>query len=515
MKQKTEEQKQKALDATNERQHVKGNGWLMKRGKWYTACWKYNGKLHKKSTKETTEEKARAKLAEFTAPFRAKRADTDLDAVAAVLGKVEEVKRRELSRLPALKVEDAFAVFSALDAANYLSKQTLHPREVHLAVLARWAEKRLGHPAELREIGTTLAREFMSHLQAKGNTLQSSAVVLVHYKMTWRAIAEAEAERAADKASDAVAEFAGFPLARLESNPWEVVGRDFTAKAVRAKGAVSVGREPFSREEIEKIFAAATGEMKTLCQIGLYTGLRLGDCCLLRWQDVALDEGETGRLKVKPRKTSRSSGKIVEKALGRELHDILEKVPTARGRYNYILPNMAEMYNTNPASVAATFGDFLRKIGIETGVAVEDGKKSRCVKGFHSFRYTYVSMRANSGERLDVICDAVGHASTDMTCHYWRKDDAALEREAAAVGALFCETTQKAAQKPQKAVAAFLGALGRADVADAQKPVFDAVCAMLGNLEPETLRAVASEALRLAMRSQKKASAVGGVAVAS
>ena len=48
----------------------KGEGTLIKRGKYWTARWVSNGEVHVRSTKCTQKRDAEKKLAEFTKPFR-------------------------------------------------------------------------------------------------------------------------------------------------------------------------------------------------------------------------------------------------------------------------------------------------------------------------------------------------------------------------------------------------------------------------------------------------------------
>ena len=43
--------------------------------------------------------------------------------------------------------------------------------------------------------------------------------------------------------------------------------------------------------ELKEILEGATGDLQTLLFIGTFTGLRLGDCCTLKWGEVDLDRG--------------------------------------------------------------------------------------------------------------------------------------------------------------------------------------------------------------------------------
>ena len=55
----------------------------------------------------------------------------------------------------------------------------------------------------------------------------------------------------------------------------------------------SVTRRELTIDEVERLYAAASKqgkEWRLLVTIGIYTGLRLGDCCRLEWEDVNLEQ---------------------------------------------------------------------------------------------------------------------------------------------------------------------------------------------------------------------------------
>ena len=62
--------------------------------------------------------------------------------------------------------------------------------------------------------------------------------------------------------------------------------------ALRALRFEKTERGVFSPGEIQHLFSAAEGEWKTMCYLGYFTGARLRDCALLRWQDVSLHESK-------------------------------------------------------------------------------------------------------------------------------------------------------------------------------------------------------------------------------
>ena len=60
-------------------------------------------------------------------------------------------------------------------------------------------------------------------------------------------------------------------------------------------------KSPLSMEQIARLIDTADGELKVLVALGIGTGLRLGDCCTLRWSEVDLMRGTIERI---PHKTA-------------------------------------------------------------------------------------------------------------------------------------------------------------------------------------------------------------------
>ena len=66
----------------------------------------------------------------------------------------------------------------------------------------------------------------------------------------------------------------------LFPNPWDNIQR---------KKQNPNHKRPFTPHEAKTIFNTAEHEILTLCIIGYWTGLRLGDCCRLDWSEVDMD----------------------------------------------------------------------------------------------------------------------------------------------------------------------------------------------------------------------------------
>ena len=210
----------------------------------------------------------------------------------------------------------------------------------------------------------------------------------------------------------------------------------------------------------------------TLFLIGIYTGLRLGDCCKLDWSSVNLEQGV---IQLIPSKTRRHAHghpvtipihPVLRKALEEALEGTrrqrrarcpspqCEAVPTgetpigpvgvcptgetpvgtARRPVNGpVLPEIAEGYRRSRWWISHEISAIFKAANIETSVKLE-GRRTRTPEAtFHSLRHTFVSLAANAGVPLHIVQSIVGHESTAMTRHYYHESAEALRQAVAAI----------------------------------------------------------------------------------
>jgi len=58
-------------------------------------------------------------------------------------------------------------------------------------------------------------------------------------------------------------------------------------------------------EELKKVCQTATGSLRYMIAVGLYTGMRMGDVVTLRWDAIHADEGFIEIMPMKTRRTNR------------------------------------------------------------------------------------------------------------------------------------------------------------------------------------------------------------------
>ena len=242
-------------------------------------------------------------------------------------------------------------------------------------------------------------------------------------------------------------------------------------------------RREFTIDELKRIMDAATrqgAEWRLLFALGMYTGLRLGDCCRLEWASVNL---ERQVIQVIPSKTKKyAHGKPVtipihpsllaelmgvreeargddgrgtgddavgsrvprDRAVGRNaplLGHPLRGQPAAGGypiapKSPYVLPEIAIQYRNCHWKIDHALKAILEDAGIAASVKIEGRRSATPDATFHSLRHTFVSFSANAGVPLPVVASIVGHTSTAMTRHYYHENEDALRRAVEAVPSL-------------------------------------------------------------------------------
>ncbi len=209
--------------------------------------------------------------------------------------------------------------------------------------------------------------------------------------------------------------------------------------AVRLRADDSVSRRELSLEELERLHAAAAEagpEWRLLFATGLYTGLRLGDCCRLAWANVDLARQT---IQVIPEKTRRHAhGRPVTIPIHpRLLAELKALAADAKRRgQDYVNPAVAELYLNRNWELDDRLRRIFRRANIAMNVRMAGRSRRSVVASFHSLRHTFVSLSANAGVPLAAVQAIVGHTSTAMTRHYYHENEDALRRAVEAIPAI-------------------------------------------------------------------------------
>ena len=362
----------------------KGSGSLInKRGRW-AMRWIVGGRTVQESTPfrvDVKADRARAEalLAERTEVFRLKHRR---DQLAVLIAEREEVEQR-LKRLmreaepvdKPLNLTELVEAFKASPRRRDCSPEMLARYCQQIGAFVEWAGDR-----PMKEVGDRLAEDYARKLAEDfaGNTYNKH---LNSLSAAWKAVGRS---------------------AGCAGNPWAELPR--RRLDTHIKRALTEG-------EVAAILAAAESEWRGLIEVGLHTGLRLGDACRLKWSAFKAD----GTVEVVTGKT----GALV-KLPSAGLLEALERSNIVRpsNLQGEVLPEIAAMYKRGPGEVSKRVERMFRRAGLKTREMREGWSRARPDASFHSLRHTFVTRAIEAGVPAAIVRALVGHATAAMTDRY-------------------------------------------------------------------------------------------------
>jgi len=401
---------------------TKPDRYLLKRGNNYYCSWRHDGKLQTRALRDangqpiTTVEAARTARDEFMRPFTASNETKVLEELTVKLqGRKAEIAKWEDEQHPPLAISLAWSEFLASPNRPDSGKSTLRQYEFQWQAFADWIKENHPDLLTLRDVTKEIAEEYagsMNHGRFSPSTYNKHLNLLT---LVFRVLKH---------------------KAKLTGNPWESPKRGGN---LQRKRLITNSRRELTIDELRKICQTASGELQTLLALGIYSGLRLGDCATLRWREVDLRRGMMRRI---PNKTARRNPKPVIVPIHPILRDMLGTTPPDQ-RGEYVLPETAALYIHRTDTVTDMVQKHFKTCGItlhKPGTGTE-GKRAVIEVGYHSLRHTFVSLCRESDAPLSVVESIVGHSSPAMTRHYTHVGELAAGRAVAALPSVMSEET--------------------------------------------------------------------------
>ena len=355
-----------------------GNLQREKSGRW-TMRVGIMGKRYCRSTRTTDRDKAERCLQRFLAPF----------------GRGE-------CRLP---LADVWLEYVRSPRHNDLARSTIKAKQLVWMRFAKWMERFYLPVKDLGGITADMIGEYLACLRADvcASTYNGRVCIL---REIFRTLA--------DKAG-------------LEDDPW---------RGVRLRPDDSHSRRELTMDELKRLLVSAKKsgeEWHRLILVGIYTGLRLGDCCRLNWSSINLTEGI---IQLVPQKTKRHAhGRPVTIPI----HPALGQALVENGKvmtFGSVLPTVSDLYERMRWRVCRELARIFTRANIAMSIRLEDRHRKTPEATFHSLRHTFVSFAANAGVPLHIVQSIVGHESTAMTRHYYHENIDALKSAVAAIPTL-------------------------------------------------------------------------------
>jgi len=391
-------------------------GYLFKRGNNFYVSWKVNGKLFMKALRDdngqpiTAKREAEIARDKFMLPITTGDEAAVLGSIAGRLeGRKAELAKWEAKKNPPLAIGQTWSEFLASPNRPDSGASTLRQYEFQWQAFADWMLKKHADKLSLNDVTREIAENYASNMNHGCFSPSTYNKHLNLLTLVFRVVKH---------------------KAKLTSNPWEDIQR---------KRIVANSRRELTIDELRKICQTATGELQTLLALGIYSGLRLGDCATLRWGEVDLPRKMIRRI---PNKTARRNPKPVIVPIHPILNDMLATTPLDQRR-EYVLPEMAALYSHNICTVTDKVQGHFKACGItlhKPGTGKE-GKRAVIEVGFHSLRHTFVSLCRESNAPLAVVESIVGHSNPSMTRHYTHVGELAAGRAVALLPSVMSEAT--------------------------------------------------------------------------
>lgn len=327
--------------------------------------------------------------------------------------------RQLISDAKAIQLSDAWAAFEASPERGDCKEVTL---EWHKRIWTRfttWMADKHPEVKTLKIISASIAAEYATHLWGTG----MSGATYNNQFASLRTVLNTLAFQAG-----------------LSKDPFKGIERKRPEKKERLGFSLADIAKIMEVFKEEKFYVLNKQEMEVLFNIGIFTGMRLGDCCLLKWESV---DFQNNLISVTPIKTSRIQRKVKIPILS----DLLTALKTAeswKDETGFVLPKMAKRYGRNVDGIVHDYCDILDHAGFnavtegakrENGKIVEGRGTSRRKYGFHSFRHTFASICAAKGVPITTLSEILGDNVTTLQSYYLHPSEEMRQKVAGALQA--------------------------------------------------------------------------------
>lgn len=365
------------------------NGWMYKRNKQgrkvaddepgiYYLQYQTNGKVKLTSLKTDDKKKAEKRRTEILQPALM------LDTKAKVLVHIAE--SRKIINDKKHPLDKVWKEYDDSPSRLLSSAGTMGNHKCHWNAFQDWLSKNKPGFTTLNEVTNVETQEFSDFLWGKKITEETYRYYMISLKLVYKHVMDTTET----------------PFDGLKKEKAKQIGRlDFTpANMLKI------------HEELDKpdFYMLNKAEMKLLCSIGQYTGLRLVDAVMLKCKMVDM---EKSNICLHPVKTIRRD-KIVSVPIHPEFKAILANVDLSG---EYVLPAMAERYKHNPSGVKDDFMRVLKQAGLDEEQTRDRGL-SRKLYGFHSYRHAFASMMASAGVPIAVLASILGDSIRTLERYY-------------------------------------------------------------------------------------------------
>ena len=145
-------------------------------------------------------------------------------------------------------------------------------------------------------------------------------------------------------------------------------------------------------------------QLHDICQLSLYTGMRMGEVFSLNWNDIDL---EHGNISIKDPKSGESRNAYITAPLKTMFQEIKNSIPRTRGLV------FRDKKGNKIREISNVFDRTVDKLGFNKDIT---DRRDKVVA--HTLRHTFASWLAMQGEPIITIQKLMGHSNLEMTLRY-------------------------------------------------------------------------------------------------
>jgi integrase len=176
-----------------------------------------------------------------------------------------------------------------------------------------------------------------------------------------------------------------------------------TAPRVRLLKAPIPVFSVLTEHQAEDLMAATDPEWRDMVLLALRTGMRVGELCALRWEDVDLARGQIA--------VRRSIAQGIESTTK---SNRVRHVPLA----DDVVDALRSRRHTEALLFPAKHGGHLRHCVADRALKRQCARAGVRAIGWHALRHTFATLLAAKGVPLHVVQQLLGHATIHMTLRY-------------------------------------------------------------------------------------------------
>ena len=155
----------------------------------------------------------------------------------------------------------------------------------------------------------------------------------------------------------------------------------------------------------ESFYLKDKEQMRFIFILGLYTGMRLADCILLKYSNIT-----KGLIKCYPKKTINFDVKVMVPISNKLINEINKAKKWKSEDIEYLVPLISERYLRNPDGPKKDIMKIFNKSGISC--------KSNEILGFHCLRHTFITECIKNGMNIHTLSEITGDNIRTLEKYY-------------------------------------------------------------------------------------------------